>query len=73
MLKDRVRAALIGAKSVESFSDNELSRVTAAIFSAFLPGAGTEIGAILGELLAVGRSGFGRVEGLGLSAKEPAS
>jgi transcriptional regulator with XRE-family HTH domain len=70
MLKDRVRAALIGAKSVESFSDNQLTRVTAAIFSAFLPGAGTEIGAILGELLAEGCSGFGPIEAQDFSAKE---
>jgi transcriptional regulator with XRE-family HTH domain len=73
MLKDRVRAALIGAKSVESFSQNELTRVTAAIFSAFLPGAGTEIGAILGEILAEGRSGFGRVEAQASLAKERTS
>jgi transcriptional regulator with XRE-family HTH domain len=52
MLKDRARAALIGATLVESFSENESARVVAAIFSAFLPGTGTEIGAILGELLA---------------------
>jgi transcriptional regulator with XRE-family HTH domain len=73
MLKDRVRAALIGAKSVESFSDNQVTRVTAAIFSAFLPGAGTEIGAILGELLAEAHSGLGRVEAKGLLAKERTS
>ena len=56
MLKDRVRAALLGAKSVESISNKELARVTAAIFSAFMPGAGTEIGAILGNLLAENHS-----------------
>jgi transcriptional regulator with XRE-family HTH domain len=70
MLKDRIRAALIGAKSVESFSENELTRVSAAIFSAFLPGAGTEIGAILGELLAQGCTGSGRVEAQSLLAKD---
>jgi len=52
MLKDRLRAAKIGAEAVESFSETELARVSSAIFSAFLPGTGTEIGAILGELLA---------------------
>jgi transcriptional regulator with XRE-family HTH domain len=52
MLKDRLRAAMIGATAVESFSEKELARVSAAIFSAFVPGTGTQIGAILGELLA---------------------
>jgi transcriptional regulator with XRE-family HTH domain len=51
MLKDRLRAAMIGAESVESYSEAELARITAAIFSAFLPGPGTAIGALLGELL----------------------
>jgi transcriptional regulator with XRE-family HTH domain len=57
MLKDRVQAALVGATAVESFSNEPLARTTAALFSAFLPGAGTEIGAILGELLAESISG----------------
>ena len=52
MLKDRLCAAMIGATAVESFSEKELARVSAAIFSAFVPGTGMKIVAILGELLA---------------------
>lgn len=57
MLKDRQRAAEIGALAAKSFSDADLSRVSAAIFSGFLPGNGTEIGALLGQLLAEFNSG----------------
>jgi transcriptional regulator with XRE-family HTH domain len=49
MLKDRLRAALIGATAAKSFSKSEQARVSAAIFSALLPGIGTEIGALLAE------------------------
>jgi transcriptional regulator with XRE-family HTH domain len=52
MLKDRVQAAIVGATATEQFTKEPLARTTAALFSAFLPGAGTETGAILGELLA---------------------
>jgi transcriptional regulator with XRE-family HTH domain len=62
MLRDRARAAMLGATAAESFSKNELSRVLAAIFSGFLPGAGTEIGALLGELLAEGLTERKQVE-----------
>jgi transcriptional regulator with XRE-family HTH domain len=52
MLKDRLRAALVGANAVKSFSRTPLASITAAIFSGFSPGPGTEVGAVLGELLA---------------------
>jgi transcriptional regulator with XRE-family HTH domain len=52
MLKDRLRAAMIGATAVKTFSQKDLARVSAAIFSGILPGAGTEFGALLGEVMA---------------------
>jgi transcriptional regulator with XRE-family HTH domain len=70
MLKDRVRAALIGATAAESFSESEQARVSAAIFSALLPGTGTEIGALLGELLAESNSGQRRAEAAETLVKE---
>jgi transcriptional regulator with XRE-family HTH domain len=60
MLKDRLRAAMIGATAVEPCSEKELTRVSAAIFSAFVPGTGTEIGAMLGRLLAESNSASAR-------------
>ncbi|MGD0140987.1 MAG: helix-turn-helix transcriptional regulator [Tepidisphaeraceae bacterium] len=70
MLKDRARAAMIGAAAVESFSKNEPVRISAAIFSAFLPGPGTQIGALLGEFLAESNSEPGRTEAPGTLEKE---
>ena len=52
MLKDRLRAALIGAHAAGAVFTSPLASISAAIFSAFLPGPGTEIGGLLGELLA---------------------
>jgi transcriptional regulator with XRE-family HTH domain len=57
MLKDRLRAAMIGAAAVEPALEKErLARVSAAIFSAFVPGTGTQVGALLGKLLAESNS-----------------
>ena len=70
MLKDRLRAALIGATAAESFSESEQACVSAAIFSALLPGAGTEIGALLGELFAGSNSGQRQAEAAETLIKE---
>ena len=52
MLKDRVRAARLGAAVARAGSETSLAiAVTAGLFSATLPGAGTIVGAELGRLL----------------------
>lgn len=53
MLKDRVRAARLGAAAARPAAVNGSNAVpvTAGVFSATLPGAGTVIGAELGKLL----------------------
>lgn len=50
MLKDRVRAARIGASIARQAGKRPPSVVAAAIFSAIQPGRGTAVGALLGEL-----------------------
>jgi transcriptional regulator with XRE-family HTH domain len=51
MLKDRVRAAQVGAEAVESTASSPLGPISAGIFSAVSPGLATQIGARLGDLL----------------------
>jgi transcriptional regulator with XRE-family HTH domain len=52
MLKDRVRAARLGAAVARAGSETSMGiAVTAGLFSATLPGAGTVVGAELGRLL----------------------
>jgi transcriptional regulator with XRE-family HTH domain len=52
MLKDRVRAARLGAAVARSVADEHQGiAITAGLFSATLPGAGTVVGAELGRLL----------------------
>jgi transcriptional regulator with XRE-family HTH domain len=52
LLKDRVRAARLGAAVARGGVETPLGiAVTAGLFSAALPGAGTTVGALLGRLL----------------------
>ena len=51
LLKDRLRAARIGAAAARGFGATGIAPITAAIFSAYLPGTGTAAGAALGNLL----------------------
>ena len=52
LLKDRVRAARLGAAVARGGVETPLGiAVTAGLFSAALPGAGTAVGALLGRLL----------------------
>jgi transcriptional regulator with XRE-family HTH domain len=51
MLKDRVRAARIGAAVARASGGGAASEVCSAIFSALLPGSGTVAGARLGRIL----------------------
>jgi transcriptional regulator with XRE-family HTH domain len=52
MLKDRVRAARLGAAVARGGVETPVGiAVTAGLFSAALPGAGTTVGTILGRLL----------------------
>lgn len=52
MLKDRVRAARIGASLARTAGGDPASEVCSAIFSTILPGPGTVAGMRLGKLLA---------------------
>jgi transcriptional regulator with XRE-family HTH domain len=51
LLKDRLRAARLGASVARTHGETGIAPITAALFSAFLPGAGTSVGTILGRLL----------------------
>jgi transcriptional regulator with XRE-family HTH domain len=51
MLKDRVRAAQVGAEAVEASASSPLGPISAGIFSAVAPGPATQVGARLGDLL----------------------
>jgi transcriptional regulator with XRE-family HTH domain len=51
LLKDRLRAARLGAAVARSHGETGIAPITAALFSAFLPGAGTSVGTVLGRLL----------------------
>jgi hypothetical protein len=51
MLKDRVRAARIGAGVVTRTASEPGVAITAGVFSATSPGRGTITGAKLGQLL----------------------
>lgn len=52
LLKDRLRAARLGAAAATAGGATAPASVSAAIFSAVHPGAGTTLGANLGRLLA---------------------
>jgi hypothetical protein len=52
MVKGRIDAARAGAEAAESFCTTRAGAISAGIFSAMLPGAGTEVGGLLGDLLA---------------------
>jgi transcriptional regulator with XRE-family HTH domain len=57
MLKDRLRAARVGAEVARSWgAPSPIGPVSAGIFSAFLPGPGTIAGATLAELIERQRS-----------------
>ncbi len=53
MLRDRLRAAVLGGDAVRTAGDpSHLIPISAAIFSAAQPGDGTHVGLLLGRLLA---------------------
>jgi transcriptional regulator with XRE-family HTH domain len=57
MLKDRLRAALVGASAArDSGEEGSIAAVSAAIFSAIHPGPGTVAGMLLGRLLSAPQS-----------------
>lgn len=51
LLKDRLRAARLGASAAAAGGTTEPASIAAAIFSAFHPGKGSALGARLGQLL----------------------
>jgi transcriptional regulator with XRE-family HTH domain len=51
LIKDRLRAAQLGAAAMESQSTTPLGPLAAAILSPHLPGAGAAIGSLFGDLL----------------------